>query len=850
MPRACASGSRSRRGAARADPDVADALLRRRLPAAAVRGGARACAAGDRHAAPDGGARSSASCAPTARAPPPPRGSRPAARASSRGARPQTLGAEWMLALRVRLAAPARRHARDRPQRGLRLDAVPPPALDAAPGARRARRPGAARRRGEDRAAAARGARRRAAADQPAHPDDRPRALLRRLHRQVQPRPAARRARARACGSSPSTRSARCRAAGSARSRRYSGLAGVFDRVEVAFGREAAGLEVSRDDAFVATTWWTAHVAHAALRVGRRRALPLPDPGVRAVHVPDGQLRRAGRRSPTGFPHPALFSTELLRDFFRRADRRSRRPTSRGSATFENAITAVDAAVARRSSRPARRRLLVLRAARAARRAQHVRARHARAAAARSSGARSRRLGAARDRDRARRRAGSTSAAAPRCELLPRRRQADYGELLREHDVGLALMYTPHPSLVPIEMASAGMLAVTNTFENKTAEALAAISPNLVAAEPTIDGVAAALVAARRGGRRRRRRARGSPVAGAATGTTSFDDALIDRVIAVPDEGRRRRSQPRRRRPRGRALSRRHARRAARPSSSCGCCSRAAPPSLEGSGPTSSRVRHPAPSRVLHGAGGARAAARGSTGSSAAPTSSGCRRPRRSLSSAGVPLVLTLHDLSFVERPAGLHALRAAVAPARPPGALARRPRACWPTGRHRAARARARGLERAQGHRRTRRAWRSGPARRAAERVRRFGAATACRSATSSTSARSSRARRSTVLVAAFARPDQAPGRRRRGPAGGRVRGPGVHAAGPRRPRRQGRALRGRARRRAAVVVRGLRLPPLEGYAHGTPAIVSDLPSLRETAGAGALYVPPGDVEPRSPPR
>jgi glycosyltransferase involved in cell wall biosynthesis len=35
----------------------------------------------------------------------------------------------------------------------------------------------------------------------------------------------------------------------------------------------------------------------------------------------------------------------------------------------------------------------------------------------------------------------------------------------------------------------------------------------------------------------------------------------------------------------------------------------------------------------------------------------------------------------------------------------------------------------------------------------------------------------------------------------------------------------------------------PLEGYAHGTPAIVSDLPALRETAGPGALYVPPGDA-------
>ena len=62
--------------------------------------------------------------------------------------------------------------------------------------------------------------------------------------------------------------------------------------------------------------------------------------------------------------------------------------------------------------------------------------------------------------------------------------------LLRQHDVGLALMYTPHPSLVPIEMASAGMLTVTNSFENKTPAAMAEISTNLIACEPTIDGIA------------------------------------------------------------------------------------------------------------------------------------------------------------------------------------------------------------------------------------------------------------------------------------------------------------------------------------------------------------------------
>ena len=40
-----------------------------------------------------------------------------------------------------------------------------------------------------------------------------------------------------------------------------------------------------------------------------------------------------------------------------------------------------------------------------------------------------------------------------------------------------------------------------------------------------------------------------------------------------------------------------------------------------------------------------------------------------------------------------------------------------------------------------------------------------------------------------------------------------------------------------------GFGLPPVEGLAAGAPAIVSDLPVLREVLGGGALYVPPGDA-------
>ena len=112
-------------------------------------------------------------------------------------------------------------------------------------------------------------------------------------------------------------------------------------------------------------------------------------------------------------------------------------------------------------------------------------------------------------------------------ELLPRARQRDYAALLRDHDVGLALMYTPHPSLVPIEMAAAGMLTVTNSFENKTAAAMSAISPNLITAEPGIESVADALVAAVAGARDVDRRVRGSQVDWSRDWDEAFGDALM-----------------------------------------------------------------------------------------------------------------------------------------------------------------------------------------------------------------------------------------------------------------------------------------------------------------------------------
>ena len=118
-------------------------------------------------------------------------------------------------------------------------------------------------------------------------------------------------------------------------------------------------------------------------------------------------------------------------------------------------------------------------------------------------------------------------------DLHPRAPQAAYAQLLRDHDVGLALMYTPHPSLVPLEMASAGMLTVTNTFENKTAGALAAISANLIAAEPSVEAIAGALGEAAAAADDVERRLQGSQVRWPRDWDESFGDELLSRVLSL-----------------------------------------------------------------------------------------------------------------------------------------------------------------------------------------------------------------------------------------------------------------------------------------------------------------------------
>jgi len=66
-----------------------------------------------------------------------------------------------------------------------------------------------------------------------------------------------------------------------------------------------------------------------------------------------------------------------------------------------------------------------------------------------------------------------------------------YVQLAKTVDLGLSLMYTPHPSYPPLDLAIGGAAVVTNTFGIK--RSLETYSKNIICGEPTIEGLLDAL---------------------------------------------------------------------------------------------------------------------------------------------------------------------------------------------------------------------------------------------------------------------------------------------------------------------------------------------------------------------
>lgn len=114
--------------------------------------------------------------------------------------------------------------------------------------------------------------------------------------------------------------------------------------------------------------------------------------------------------------------------------------------------------------------------------------------------------------------------------LMPKMSLNEYKDFLPEFDIGLSLMLSPHPSIVPLEMAAAGMLVVTNTFANKTAECLREISANIISAEPTVEGIEDAIVMAIKNVNDYDRRIKGARVNWSQNWKDTFDEGKITKI--------------------------------------------------------------------------------------------------------------------------------------------------------------------------------------------------------------------------------------------------------------------------------------------------------------------------------
>ena len=276
----------------------------------------------------------------------------------------------------------------------------------------------------------------------------------------------------------------------------FSQLDGLFDQVEVAFARDGREpFRVSNDDRFIATTWWTAHIA-ARLATSTQRPFLYMVQEYEPLTVPEGKWAELARES-YDFDHRALFSTSILRDFFRTESigvyARGPEQGDRDSTFFNNAITPIPAPSAEELAGRGTPGLVFYARpeAHAARNLYEVGIAALRQAIAEGVFGEEWTFSAI----------GSTGGAervdlggGRHLEILPRTDQAGYGRFLASHDLGLALMEAPHPSLVPLEMARAGMPTVTTTWgETKTAETMAAISPNLIAVGPDPEEVLAGL---------------------------------------------------------------------------------------------------------------------------------------------------------------------------------------------------------------------------------------------------------------------------------------------------------------------------------------------------------------------
>jgi hypothetical protein len=107
-----------------------------------------------------------------------------------------------------------------------------------------------------------------------------------------------------------------------------------------------------------------------------------------------------------------------------------------------------------------------------------------------------------------------------------------FAALLTGTDLGISLMYAPHPGLLTYELAKAGARVVTNTFGNRDAKYFRQISENIIPCDATIDGIVLGLQEAVAGLNDIESRLRGTKIGG----PVSWGEVFNERFFAQLSE--------------------------------------------------------------------------------------------------------------------------------------------------------------------------------------------------------------------------------------------------------------------------------------------------------------------------
>ena len=117
-------------------------------------------------------------------------------------------------------------------------------------------------------------------------------------------------------------------------------------------------------------------------------------------------------------------------------------------------------------------------------------------------------------------------------EMVPKLPEAEYKALLASVDIGVSLMYAPHPSVVPFELCTTGALVVVNTFVNRDAAFFLDQSTNFIPVRPTIEGVAQGLAEAASRVANTRSREKNALKLGKSTWSATFNDDFLAQCLA------------------------------------------------------------------------------------------------------------------------------------------------------------------------------------------------------------------------------------------------------------------------------------------------------------------------------